>query len=223
MGKYPTNINYFTEWSSNMAYILGYTISDGCLMKRNGNGYAIKYECSIKDEEIVQFIKNEISPTRPIRYFNKPCNTTNKTYPSIVLLITNQLLVNTLSDLGMQTRKRENLCMLLNCPERFKNDMLRGIIDADGCWSILENTRIRFEICSCCKNLMEDIKEYLSQFNIFLKIRYIDNITRIYTSQKENLIKIGQLIYNGNFCLTRKFEIFTKIKNAKQPVRLTNN
>nr|WP_170958211.1 MULTISPECIES: LAGLIDADG family homing endonuclease [unclassified Bacillus (in: firmicutes)] len=63
--KYHLNENYFKNWSNNMAYILGFFIADGVIVK-NSQTVSI----SQKESSILEDIKIELHSNQPL-YQNK--------------------------------------------------------------------------------------------------------------------------------------------------------
>lgn len=57
------NENYFKKWSHRMAYILGFILADGCIVKpkRLGHGDVLKFGVHVKDIDILEKIKREFA------------------------------------------------------------------------------------------------------------------------------------------------------------------
>ena len=51
--KYDVNHNFFKEWSSDMAYILGFWFADGCICHQYASGYRFRI-CQLKAGKIRQ-------------------------------------------------------------------------------------------------------------------------------------------------------------------------
>ncbi|PFD96144.1 hypothetical protein COE15_18235 [Bacillus cereus] len=63
--KYSLNEDYFKHWSNNMAYILGFFIADGVIIKDNQS-----VSISQKESSILEDIKVELNSDQPL-YQNK--------------------------------------------------------------------------------------------------------------------------------------------------------
>ena len=63
--NYPrlaVNEDYFKKWSSEMAYILGFILADGCIIEGTHKGYsgALKFGVHPKDIDILEKIKKQL-------------------------------------------------------------------------------------------------------------------------------------------------------------------
>jgi len=213
--KYPVNNRYFDEWSSNMAYVLGFTITDGCLHHRQCGRKSTLYY-NIKDLEILEFIQKEISPTRPIYNAiykaNPKYNLPERTGFALRIPIDDEA-VNRLEKLGVIARKTGFQVCPNNILKEFFGDYLRGVFDGDG--SLYKSkSKYGYTMNICSKN-----RSFLDEINI-----YIENIGHIYKYikkdfyglviyKKEYLIKMHKLLYKDENCfsLTRKKQIFDKV------------
>jgi len=210
---YPVNNALFDEWSADMAYILGFTITDGCLHHRTGNRQAI-LAYSIKDKEILEFIRDKISPTRPVKNVtykeNIKYNIKARTGYNLRIPIEKSTVLK-LSKLGVYARKTGfEICP--DVPEKYFGDFLRGVFDGDGCITINKRGQEpAFTIV--CKN-----KQFLLDINV--RINHLGHIyyykkkdiycLAIY--KKSSLLYISNLLYcNNNFKLQRKYDIFQKV------------
>jgi len=147
------NENYFKKWSSNMAYILGFIITDGCIVQatRKGHSDILSFGVHIKDIDILEKIKNKLESNHKI-------STTKST---AYFRITNQKIVNDLKRLKIKHRKTlcENVPPL---PKKYIKDFIRGAIDGDGSIYIaihvltfaVEKKWLRLYKIIYCQNLM---------------------------------------------------------------------
>lgn len=119
--KYSVNSQFFLNWSSDMAYILGFIYADGNLSKD-------KYRVRISsiDVEILQEISDVIESDRPIV---KEQNTLGSWY---TMIIDNREIYQTLESIGLTPNKSLN-CEVPVVPIEFKFDFIRGYFDGDGC------------------------------------------------------------------------------------------
>lgn len=206
--KYYDQEHYFETWSSNMAYILAFIAADGSIYKD------IYYRLSIslhqKDKEIIDFIKQELSPNRPIYYYTHK-QVSGLLTPKVILKITNNYLCESLFKLGLCLRKTWDK-KLPDIPSNFKADYLRGYFDADGSITRTKNGNdfiYKIRISCCCLDFLQQLKETTI------------NIGRIYKGnhtwdweicKKDEMLQFKHYIYNGNFCLQRKYLRFLLIK-----------
>jgi len=118
--KYPVNNEYFDRWSHNMAYILGFLIADGYIRKSTtDNNISVGIHIHRQDIEIVNFIKSEISPSRPIHY---------ESDAKIRFLFTaNHHLYERLGELGVFPNKTGKEFMPY-IPSKYKGSWLNGVL-----------------------------------------------------------------------------------------------
>jgi len=207
--KYPVNYNYFDEWSPNMAYILGFTITDGCLEKDTNDNHRLTF--NIKDKSILEFIRNEISPTRPIFERTRYRNDT-RTIGYELRLHSSDHMSSKLKEYGMSCRKTGKEICPNFIPVEYFGDYFRGVFDGNGCIRITKNHNIlsaRFKITSASKIFLEQLNTYLSN-NLYVYFRQKENVYDLCTSTKDKIKNIFHLMYNGNFTLERKYHIFKK-------------
>ncbi|MEG0773599.1 hypothetical protein [Clostridium sp.] len=77
--KYLINDNFFDNLDSESKfYLLGYFIADGCLQleekfknnKKYSESYRFMINVSIDDEDVIKLFQKEISPNKPLEYYN---------------------------------------------------------------------------------------------------------------------------------------------------------
>lgn len=183
-----------------MAYILGFTTADGCV---NFNPtkwvYSLSYGLNKDDIEILEFIRSEICPTKPISQPNKQ--------DMVRLEFNSKTLCNDLINLGVTPRKT-GFEILPKVPDEYRFDYLRGLFDGDGSIYFNEKSKSKwsrtavFAITCSNKNYLEDLRLKICPLG---KIR-VGNNTFDWRIQKQSDIRsIASLMYvNSNFSLKRK-------------------
>jgi hypothetical protein len=206
---YPVNNEFFDEWSADMAYILGFTITDGCIYQRQNQ---ISY--GIKDKEILEFIRDKISPTRPIRYKFNPIDkyhaTTRECYELKITI--NLEAMMRLKTLGVFAKKTGfEVCP--DVPEKYFGDFLRGVFDGDGCLYYNKcNKAFIFTIICKNKQFLNDINSRINNIAHIYHYKAKD-VYRLTICKQIDLRNIRNLLYsNNNFKLQRKYDIFQGIK-----------
>jgi hypothetical protein len=209
VSKYPANDNFFKSWSPEMAYILGFILCDGNIC--NGS---LSVEINRKDIEILEFIKKNLCPSRPLYHRDRLDKRTGNTYFTSSFMMGNQTIIKDLAELGIIPAKggRE---IYPNIPEEFKFDFFRGVLDGDG--SILEkeitiNSKsyksFCIQIASASIEFLEKLKENVTKCGSIL--RGSTNYYTLNISNREDVGRILNLTYNGGFCLKRKYEKYQK-------------
>ena len=130
--------SYFRTWSPNMAYILGFIVSDGCIVHGTYRGYsdALKFGVHQQDRDVLEKIKWELSAEHKI----------SPTKNAVHLCITSQNIVDDLKMLGVTYQKslRENVPPV---PPVYIRDFIRGIVDGDGGISIDTRGHPTLRVC----------------------------------------------------------------------------
>lgn len=219
--KYQANEDYFKTWSSGMAYILGFLLCDGWIYYTPDGKKCLKLEIAIKDECVIDFIKSEISPTNPVKYRERTHPRGGGVISKIVILsIMSKKIVGDLADLYITQRKTGNERLPDFIPEEFKPDYIRGLIDGDGCICTTENSpkgfgykKFSMGLYIASEQFLMDCKERL--FFNYGTIRKRDNVWIWRTEKRSEIIEIGNYIYNGNFCLERKYNKFLEVVNYR--------
>ena len=199
--KYLVNQNYFDTWSHEMAYVLGITLTDGCLAK-NHNKFKLQYTHKKEDKELINFIQSQISPNRSTHEYN------GQKKVHISGLSWN--MIRRLNDLGVVPRKTYKV-ILPDCPQEYRGSLLRGIFDGDGWISCCNKKRNywKFGICSASQRFLGQIKENLCfGFGNITKRKSCNCYDlSIYTNKK--ICKIANLMYKHDcFSLQRKKQRF---------------
>jgi hypothetical protein len=214
--RLAVNGNYFKKWSSNMAYILGYILSDGCIGEGTYKGYsdALKFGVQKKDTDILEKIKKELSSDHKISL----CEVASH------LTITNQTIVDDLKKLGIKYRKslRENVP---NVPEKYIRDFIRGVIDGDGSIHFDKRNYPTLSVCGGKNTITFIQSHFLSKFNIYSKITKIKKNERcqflFYIAYRANSAKtlIKYLYDNAELYLDRKYKLAQRASNVKMKIR----
>ena len=205
--KYTLNQRYFSKWSKNMAYILGFIYADGNMAKD-------KFRISIasKDLELLEQINLEIGSDRPIKL---ECNKNGQWWK---LTIDNKYIYEDLKLLGLVPNKSFT-CKVPHIPEEFKYDFIRGYFDGDGCIYIKNvNTNTptaSIDIATASKDFKDDLLKMLSditddkhKFSVQVRKNGL-NIIRCNHKVSMNLYK--KMYYENCLCLNRKKEKFDYI------------
>lgn len=208
--KYPINQIYFHKWSSDMAYVLGLLITDGCLSFTSCP--SLRFTFKTEDKELLEFIQAQISPTRPIRFLKHFNATTNKYYNECAFSITglSESLINRLLYLKIIPNKTGKE-KLPKCPQKYKGDLLRGIFDGDG--SVYRDSRYTnrwvYAINSASQLLLKQIQHLLCHDygNIYTNKKRQHFYYIIYKQQHiKNIVKL--MYESQNFALSRKKQRF---------------
>lgn len=212
--------------TSEKAYILGFYIADGCLVKNK-----ICFSLNLEDLQILKDIKNYLCPITKISYTKERINKSGILSHSMCKIsITSDEMSKTLEKYGLGHRKTYLAKSIKNIiPNELMWDFIRGYFDGDGCVSASDTTKkhitktgeekvyhhwnIGFTIISKDRMILDEINEF------FIK-EGID--THVYPDTRENFLvgthsleevkKIYNKLYTtSNLYLQRKKEKFNKI------------
>jgi len=215
--RQPINEDYFKRWSSDMAYILGFILADGCIVKGTYSGYSdmLKFGVALKDCDILNKIKLKLSSEHKV----------SRSRNAYFLSIASQNIVNDLKKLGIIYRKslRETIPKI---PNIYTRDFIRGIIDGDGSLSIDKSGYPTLSVAGG-KNTLKFIRnDFFTRFKLYSHLAprtysksarsYLYNISYRCNSAK----KIIEYLYtDASLYLNRKYAIAIKCSNIKIGIR----
>ncbi|MDZ5609781.1 LAGLIDADG family homing endonuclease [Bacillus pseudomycoides] len=170
--KYNLNEDYFKYWSNNMAYILGFFIADGVIMKDNQT-----VSISQKESRILEDIKTELNSNQTL-YQNKKTGV-------YMLNLNSKIMKNDLMNLhGIMPCKSYDVQFPF-VPQEHLHHFIRGYFDGDG----HVNPRKNFvSFVGGSYNFMNSLKQILEDHNYQPKFVDKQKQYRIYLSG-ENTIK----------------------------------
>lgn len=199
--KRQINFHFFDKWSEDLAYIIGFTMADGCISENR-----LSYGVNIKDIAILEFIKNKLAPEHSIFIRDEYRNTT--LCRCARLRIGSIKLCNMLSNYNIIPQKTGKE-KLPDIPIEYRKDFIRGLFDGDGCVNISNKTttQLTFQICSSNRNFLSEIKSI--SFDYGYIHRKGPNCWAWYIYKQSDIANIYKYMYDSNgFCLLRKKEKF---------------
>ncbi|KKS20864.1 MAG: hypothetical protein UU77_C0014G0013 [candidate division WWE3 bacterium GW2011_GWC1_41_7] len=116
--KYKLNEEYFSHWTSQMAYVLGFWYADGHM--RHEKSYRIYF--TSKDKEHLISIKKLLETNSPLTAYGGSC---------VTLVVHSKRLFQDLLLLGGVPGK-SNVITFPKIPPQFLPDFIRGYFDGDG-------------------------------------------------------------------------------------------
>lgn len=149
--KYSINETYFKNINSSVkAYWLGFIWGDGYVMKRVRNGttsYELKIGLSETDRCQLELFKRDVESTHEIKTYDIKSGFGNG-YKETRFYISNKDFVMPLYEkYGIIPGRDDFSKVLENVPEEYHKDLLRGLIDSDGCITMkdLQYAKLRKE------------------------------------------------------------------------------
>ncbi|MFH1753336.1 MAG: hypothetical protein ABH875_04050, partial [Candidatus Omnitrophota bacterium] len=161
MGRPKANSVFFKTWSSDMAYVLGFIATDGCLTQHK-NGYN-GLNITNKDKNILKYILGAMRSNHKIGAKARGGSKDKKYFQ---IQIRDKIIYEDLLKLGLTPRKSKTIRMPDVLPELF-GDFIRGCLDGDGTVVVWQDPRwkhawqmsVRF--FSGSKNFLIDIQQRL--------------------------------------------------------------
>lgn len=177
------------HWSKDLAYLIGLIASDGYLAKETQ-----RISLSSNDDELIQFA-GRMLPLPRIYVHKKTSNrTVYSTWPNLYAF---------LLSIGIKPCKSPTIGRL-DIPDEFFFDFLRGEIDGDGYTGYNKGKYPEIRIFSGSSVFAEWMQETLLRLQgIRSSIQKSKYIFTVYVYGEE-AIKLGCLIWNGDFSLSRK-------------------
>jgi|AntAceMinimDraft_9_1070365.scaffolds.fasta_scaffold24922_2 intein-encoded DNA endonuclease-like protein len=226
MLKQKVNAKFFQQWSSNMAYILGFIVADGSVHKRKNRKDSYVMNITSKDRKHLEEIQKVMSSQYKLGLKNNS-STSEKKYSCIQ--ISNKEICKDLIDLGVVPRKTYDGLDFIKVSDKYFSDFVRGFFDGDGSVYIYEVNRTRqikvgFVSSSLsfitgfnqqlCKNLNISIKSVHQKIDK-RGIRMTLYDICFYVDDCE---KLAEFIYGNNptLYLSRKRKVFEKWKLIKR-------
>lgn len=205
--KYDVDDTYFENIdTSDKAYILGFLLGDGSIDK---DYFRLSIEINKQDEEVLQYIKNQLKTDAPI----------GRRGTRVSLRVSSYKLINDLAKYNMVPRKTYGL-ELPFISDNLYSHLIRGLFDADGCISFkpIKNRKgfynrkgYHFNIRGTRK-VLEKISEIVHFETGIVKKKIYDYDWPIYVLGGRNQIsKIAAWLYRdafSSFFLSRKYNKF---------------
>lgn len=215
------NENYFSKWSPNMAYILGFILADGCIIKGTYKGYSdsLKFGVQLKDKDILEKIKIELRSGHRISIIRNAAH----------LCITSQKIVDSLKHLGITYQKSLNE-IVPDVPDKYKRDFVRGVIDGDGGISFDKRSYPTLALCGG-KNTVSFVRDYFwikqRAFSVVGKRKFSPKINKyLYgiTYRANTAKKISLFLYkNTALYLDRKYKLALRCQNIQIRQRINSS
>ncbi|MDZ5474155.1 LAGLIDADG family homing endonuclease [Bacillus sp. 31A1R] len=191
--KYSLNEEFFNSWSYQMAYILGFIYSDGCISRNRQNLYISQKEKPI----LVNIAKCLELPEECV------VNRKNHYY----LTVNSVKLCRSLCWHGVIPNKSLRVDFPY-VPKRYMGAFLRGVIDGDG-W--VDKKSYRVVVYTGSENFAIGLNKAFLERGLNARIRRDKRgLYCVTVSTKQNVLMLGDLIYKnkGELYLKRKHERF---------------
>jgi len=210
---YVSNSTYFSKWSNNMAYLLGYLIADGSVSKGKYGSYRLHLVTC--DKDIMDFIRNEIGSTYAVTVQAPKKSTHNICYRSSIAC--DEMIMDLMS-LGVVPNKTTNP-ILPEIPSEYLPDFIRGFFDGDGSVTYGHygnySDRLIIDMISYSKEFLQKLGNLLKDaIGIIPKVyKHGNNFTLRYGCKES--VALYRYMYKDSFGLNRKLEKFESFLQKK--------
>lgn len=216
--RYTHNDTYFSSWTHENAWTIGFITADGCVEKNKNN---IKFHMSQKDISILEHIRHCIAPQKAIKKYTR-LNKSGTRSDLCKLDLTSSQMVNDLSlyNISPQKTGKEKLPDFPNKEIAYR--YLLGLLDGDG--SVVFNKIEGYEYYYHCsislvsgsKEFLESIQRYfnlpLTKITVCYNKMTVPTHYVLHVGDKQSLVSLYHNLYDsGGFCLQRKKDKFTQI------------
>lgn len=210
MRIYEVNDNYFSQWSPQMAYWLGFLAADGSVSDKNNSLTLILKE---SDKCAIEQFKKDLEFNGVVHTYTNKAK--GKSYLSCGVTITSAQIKQDLSCFNIIPRKSLLCCSFISTiPEKYKKPFIVRFFDGDGhIGEVTKKSRSPIEFLGS-KN---DCEQIINVFS-FKKFRLVpENEKGLYAliinsfEEKEKFLSFYQSFSYKNFVLPRKLERVYKI------------
>lgn len=204
-GSYTVNNQFFSKWSPEMAYILGFIFGDGYI---RGNNSTYRLTFHITDYQLLEKIQKAMGNNSLIRKSHTPNANQKQRYD---LTINNKNIYRDLNKLGVTTKK--SLTMKFpSIPEKYFYHFVRGYFDADGHVNHTSGLYILF--VSASKSFLYSLSSELTKRGIANSIYFRKNnwngIYQLYIKKRKRRQFVENLYQDSTIHLQRKKDVFDK-------------
>lgn len=213
---YCVDEKYFSNQNANMAWILGFLASDGCVSSQRNE---IIIHLAKTDLEILERIKNEIKIDRPIT-----TDVSGRGYEFCRLAWTCADHVKDLAKYNIIPQKTYKLEPPFELDRKYWIDYIRGYFDGDGSINLIKNSNgkgngnLRWQVCSATKCIIEFILDFFEEEYHIPKVNIQERKTNgkiLYSIQYSSVATrtIYHVLYstNSTLWLDRKKKLFDEI------------
>jgi len=210
------NEDFFSSWSSDMAYIFGLLITDGCISKIKGGSYRISL--CLNDRDLLLKVAKTMGSDHTITEskYQKDIN---------VFIFGREKIAQDLLRLGMKPRKSLDV-KFPEIPKEYLRDFIRGVFDGDG--SVFyelrsKNSPLKTSFTSGSREFICTLEKVLQGLSMPKRVIYESGttgkpISYMFRYSHKDSLKLFDIMYkniSNQLYMKRKYERFKNTINAK--------
>lgn len=208
--KYEVNLNFFKDWSQEMAYVLGLFFADGYVYVRESEGY--EAGIGFKDRKILEKINTVMKSNYPIKEYTKD---ERKFY---IIRFFRKEIVQDLIKLGV-VPKKSLIMKFPDIPENYFFSFIRGYFDGDGTVRRI-GRYLQLNIASGSKAFAEAMQQQFVKrgisFSLYIRKKNRKNTLYELQARSETSREFCVKMYeNATIFLERKHEIIQEFLDQK--------
>ena len=201
--KYFPKDDFFSTWSHEMAYCLGFISADGHVWKDRP---FLTISLAVEDVDTLTYIRDQISPSTLVR--------DNPKGNSVQINIKSKQIHSDLAKYNVTNSKTFNLKIDFDIPEDYWGDYLRGYFDGDGSiWlsKDLKSPVYSGSIVSASEQFLIDIQKRLNFGSV--RPTHDGKYFSLGFSNRQ-LLSLKEIIYSdpSRVVMKRKYEKFLNVK-----------
>ena len=219
INRAKVDLTIFEAWTPGLAYLLGYTITDGCIT--TNNRYAVEW--NLKDLEPLEMFKKMFNSEKKIEYTKRPHGDYYR------FRLCGEAVAIKFMEFGILPRKSCSV-VLPEIPNIVFFHFLRGVIDGDGSIVICKGgklnksnyKRLTTSIVSANKVFLEQIQAKVGIKSKIIKVIKQQFVLYRLTFDCSNAVKLLSKIYehSENLRLERKFSKWQEFQATGQTYRM---
>jgi hypothetical protein len=206
--KYTLDTSILDSWTPALAWLLGWSITDGCveitLSKKKNTRHVLSWH--LKDREPLEIFQKLFKTNKPIEETWRTKDGVKRLYYRLRLC--GKKLVNRMIELGIEPNKTFKTKIPPMPPEMMPH-FLRGVFEGDGTVYI-NGKRILTEICSGCESFLVEIQKFLGYGSISYREDKDRGYSAYYLCHNKLSMDFLRFIYeqSQDIRLNRKYSIF---------------
>ena len=219
--KKEVNQEFFTKWAPEMAYVLGFFMADGSIIRNKRGGYYLNIQ--IRDKNLLYSIRKALCSNHKISVKPAKGNAREK----YNLQIGSKKMCFDLQKMGVQRRKTYTLT-IPKIPRKFFWHFVRGYFDGDGnVWKgFIHKDRpqpllvLFTAFTSCSEDFLRSLQQGLEETGLgkgSLVSLQGSSYYRLQYAVRDSLL-LADSMYKGQYkslYLKRKKDIFDKFKRTR--------